>query len=161
MTLTPGSTVQTSATATNAAAPISGSWTDNLTSPVYDFGMATTGVNLFNGGSISRGNASPDYGIISAATFGTVPYAFGGSKFPFIKDSLTFTFDGASGLSEANIASVKLIFGTAAPGLINTTKEEVIDTDDTPVPEPGSILIFATLAAVVGGSARFRRRDAA
>lgn len=155
MSLTAGSTVFSSKTASNPAAPISGSWTSALTSSAYDFGMATTGVGLFNGGSITRGNASPDYGIAAAGAFPTT--TFGGSKFPFIQNSLTFTFSGASGLDLNDIASVKLIFGTAAPGLINTELEDDDTGTSGTVPEPASWLVFAGLLGGLGWFGRSRK----
>ncbi|MEX0676811.1 MAG: XDD4 family exosortase-dependent surface protein [Pirellulales bacterium] len=103
------------------------------------------------GGSISLGNDGPDYGLVSAATFDTPSYVFDGNAFPFIKDSLTFEFTGATGLSESDISSVVLIFGTEVPTLIDTTL----------VPEPSSLLIFALLFGGWAAVARFHRRIAA
>src|SRR5262245_60673973 len=60
--LTSGSTIWTSETASNTSNPLSGSWTNVLgSSPLGEYGVATTGFNgRFHGGSITRGNSSPD-----------------------------------------------------------------------------------------------------
>ena len=114
-TLTQGSSIWTSSSGSNNSTPIAGSWTPVLSVGSYsgsavNAGVATTGKNLFNGGSISLGNASPNYGI---ATNGSFPGGFGGSQYPFIQDSLTFTFLlSSSSVSESSINDVFFLFGT-------------------------------------------------
>ena len=148
--LTVGSAIWTSETSSNTSDPLAGSWTTTLgATPLGEYGVATTGFNnRFNGGSISLGNAGPDYGIVAANTFDGTNVVFGGSQFPFIQDSLTFTFNitNGAGLTEGQIANVKLLFGTDGTGIV----------PGNPVPEPATLLLAAS--AFLIGVARFRRR---
>lgn len=141
-----GSTFWTSKTTSSNSASLDGSWTSVLGgSPLGEYGVATTGFNgRFNGGSISMGNAAPNYGIVAAGTFDGTNVAFGGSQFPFIQGSMTFTFSGASGISESQIANVKLLFGTDGTGVIQTS-----------IPSPGSVALLGFGAALAS-----RRRRA-
>jgi hypothetical protein len=144
--ITAGSLLWNSKTSSTAAASLAGSWTNVLGgSPLGEYGVASTGFNnRFNGGSISLGNSSPNYGIVAAGTFdGTNSVAFGGSQFPFIQNSMTFTFSGVSGISESQIANVKLLFGTDGTGVVNTL-----------VPAPAPALLG--LAGLLGVSRRRR-----
>jgi hypothetical protein len=167
--LTAGGNIYTNATTINNSTLLSGSWTDDLSAGVApDFGTATTGFSgLFVGGSITQGNASPNYGIIAGTGTdgtGSIRSDFGGSRYPFILNSLTFTFTGASGLLDSQIENVKFLFGTAGGDLIPGHLPPPDDTNTgtaVPAPEPGSLIVFATLFAVVGGYGRFRRRTAA
>jgi hypothetical protein len=162
--LTPGSRLWTSRSASNTSAALAGSWTNVLgSSPLGEYGVATTGFNgRFNGGSITLGNASPNYGIVAANTFGGAATAFSGSRFPFIQNSLTFTFTGFSGVTESQIGNVKLLFGTDGTGVIGA----YADAPAAPaaVPEPSSVLLGLSEAAGLVGFAvwrrRFRRLDA-
>jgi len=109
-----GSAIWTNGTTSNTTDPLCGSWTSVLdgSPPIAaEFGVATTGFNgEFNGGSITLGNASPNYGIVGASTF---PGSIGGSQFPFIQNALLFTFDVTSGaFTEQDITGVSLLFGT-------------------------------------------------
>jgi len=130
------SKIWTSELASNTSDPLAGSWTDQLgISPLADYGVATTGfAGGFDAGSITLGNGGPNYGIVAADTFDGTDVPFGGSQFPFIQDSMEFTFSGASGISESQIANVTLIFGTDGTGIIQT-------------PEPCSMLILIGLSA--------------
>lgn len=144
--LTSGSELWSSKTTSTSAASLNGSWTNVLgASPLGEYGVATTGFNgRFNGGSISMGNASPNYGIVAAATFdGTNTPSFGGAQYPFVQNSLTFTFTGVSGVLESQISNVKLLFGTDGTGVINT------------IPSPASLAL-----AGLGGLVGIRRRRA-
>ena len=143
--LTSGSDFWTSKTATNNAAALNGSWTSVLgASPLGEYGVATTGFNgRFNGGSIGLGNAAPNYGIVAAGTFDGTNVSFGGSQFPFVQNSMTFTFTGVSGFTEAQISNVKLLFGTDGTGII------------TAIPSPGSLALIG-----LGGLVAARRRRA-
>lgn len=148
----------TSKTASNSTDPPTGSWTTTLgASPLAAYGVATTGFNgRFNGGSISTGNASPDYGIVAAGTFnGTSGVAFGGSQFPFFQDSLTFTFNGVLGISESQIKDVQLLFGTDGTGIIPA--DPVDGTTLSHAPEATSLLIWSGLATAVAYGARRRK----
>lgn len=133
------SEIWTSETVSNTSDPLAGSWTNVLGgSPLADYGVATTGFNgRFNGGSITLGNAGPNYGIVAANTFDGTNVSFGGSQFPFIQDSMIFTFSGISGVSEAQIENVQILFGTDGTGIITMTK----------VPEPGMMLVAIGLVA--------------
>ncbi|HLO41730.1 MAG TPA: XDD4 family exosortase-dependent surface protein [Phycisphaerales bacterium] len=137
-----GSLLWTSKTASTSSANINGSWTDVLgASPLGEFGAASTGfAGRFNGGSISLGNASPNYGVVAAGTFDGTNVAFGGSQFPFIQGSVTLTFSGATGMDLAKLANVQILFGTDGTGNITTTK----------VPAPGSLALLAMAGAVAG-----------
>ena len=141
--LTPGSLVWSSETSSSAATAVNGSWTDQLgDTPLGEYGVATTGfAGAFKGNGMSLGNAGPDYGIVAANTFDGTNVAFGGSQFPFIQDSLTFTFfTGVSGISEDAISGVEFLFGTDGTGRVV-------------VPEPST---FGLLA--IGGLAMLARR---
>ncbi len=142
--MTAGSLLWNSKTSSTSSAALAGSWTNVLGgSPLGEYGVATTGFNgRFNGGSISLGNASPNHGIVSAGTFDGTNVSFGGSQFPFIQNSMTFTFSGVSGIGESQINNVKLLFGTDGTGVITTT------------PAPGA----AVLTGIAGLAATRRRR---
>lgn len=165
--LTSGSKIYTSSGINNATA-LSGSWTDDLAGAVHDFGVATTGFNgLFVGGSISRGNASPDYGIIAGTGTngtGSMRTPFDGSKRPLILNSLTFKFNGAKGLTESQITDVSFLFGTAGGALIGATLDQPPETlnhvngDLVSAPEPSSLIVFGLVFVAVGGYGRLRRR---
>lgn len=144
--LTPGSRIWTSESASTVAAPLSGSWTDVLgSSPLGEYGVATTGFNgAFNGGSITLGNASPDYGIVAVDTFAG---PIGGSQFPFVQDSLTFTFTGLLGITEEQIDGVKLLFGTNGTGVIDVTEPEPAPGE---TPEPATLVIWSLGVGIVG-----------
>ncbi|MBX3388675.1 MAG: PEP-CTERM sorting domain-containing protein [Phycisphaeraceae bacterium] len=143
--LTGGSTYWTSKTTSAAAPSLAGSWTAAINSTAdHQYGVATTGFNgWFNGGSISLGNAAPNYGIVAAGTFDGSNVSFGGSQYPFIQNSMTFTFSGVAGFTEAQIANVKLLFGTDGTGIIQT------------VPTPGALALVG-----LGAVACVRRRRA-
>lgn len=143
--LTSGSDFWTSKTATNNAAALNGSWTNVLgASPLGEYGVATTGFNgRFQGGSIALGNSAPNYGIVAAGTFDGTNVAFGGSQFPFVQNSMTFTFTGVAGFTESQIGNVKLLFGTDGTGII------------TAIPAPGSLALIG-----LGGLVAARRRRA-
>jgi hypothetical protein len=149
--LTPGSSIWTSRTSSNTAGPLAGSWTDVLGgSPSGEYGIATTGFGgAFRGGSITRGNASPDYGIVADGTF---PGPFGGSRFPFIQRSLTFTFTGASGLSEGDVGNVKLLFGGDGSGVVDATPTTASN------PEPSTLALTLLGALGLAGWGARRRR---
>jgi len=141
--MTGGATLWTSKTASSNSASLGGSWTNVLgASPLGEYGVATSGFNgRFNGGSIALGNSAPNYGIVSAGTFNGTNVSFGGSQFPFVQDSMTFTFTGIAGFTEAQISNVKLLFGTDGTGVIQT------------VPTPGALAL-----AGFGGLFAVRRR---
>ena len=145
LALTSGSVIWTSKFASNTSDPLNGSWTTALgASPLGQYGASTSGFGgAFNGGSISLGNSGPNYGIVAAGTFDGTNVSFGGSQFPFIQNSLTFTFTGIGGFSESQIANVKLCFGTDGTGVVTT------------VPGPAGIALLG-LAGLTG-----RRRRAA
>lgn len=142
--LTAGSVIWTSETAFNTSDPLSGSWTNVLgASPLGEYGASTSGFNgRFNGGSITRGNSGPNYGIVSAGTFDGTNVVFGGSQFPFIQTSLTLTFTGVNGVSESQISNVNLLFGTDGTGVVVAR-----------VPTPGSLALLG-----LGGLMATRRR---
>ncbi|HRJ48955.1 MAG: hypothetical protein KF787_04265 [Phycisphaeraceae bacterium] len=140
--MTAGSLLWTSKFASTGAASLNGSWTSVLgASPLGMYGAATTGFGgAFHGGSISLGSGGPNHGIVAAGTFDGTNVAFGGALFPFIQNSLTLTFSGASGISESQIANVLLLFGTDGQGIVET-------------PAPG-----AAVLAAMGGLVALRRR---
>ncbi|MBL8887621.1 MAG: PEP-CTERM sorting domain-containing protein [Phycisphaerales bacterium] len=142
--MTGGSNLWTSKTASSGSAALSGSWTTVLgSSPLGEYGISTSGFNgAFNGGSISKGNSAPNYGIVAAGTFtGSSSVSFGGSQYPFVQNSLTFTFTGVSGVAESQIGGVKLLFGTDGTGVIQA------------VPAPGSLALVG-----LGAFAAVRKR---
>jgi len=146
ISLTSGSQIDTGKSTINNAAPLSGSWTSHLSSGAgFEFGVATTGFNgLFQGGTITRGNSSPDYGLIADGT----SLASGFPKFPYIDKSLTFSFSGATGLTESEITDVNLLFGTDGTGRI--------DPPPAAAPEPGSLTLAGMGIAGIAGFARRR-----
>ena len=85
-------------------------------------------------------------GIVAAGTFDGSNVSFGGSQFPFIQNSLTLTFSGASGLSESAIANVKFLFGTDGTGVVGGNL----------IPAPGALALLG-----LGGITLRRRRRAA
>lgn len=140
--MTAGSLLWTSKFASTGSASLHGSWTSNLgVSPLGMYGAATTGFGgAFHGGSISIGNGGPNHGIVAAGTFDGTNVSFGGGLYPFIQNSLTLTFSGASGINESQIANVLLLFGTDGTGIVET-------------PAPG-----AAVLAAMGGLVALRRR---
>jgi hypothetical protein len=176
LALTSGSRIYTSLTKSNTTDSLSGSWTKQLSSPSttpvttpptaanqntqFNFGVATTGYSgLFNGGSISLGNASPDYGIIAGTGLnGTGPIdSISGSKFPFVLNSITFqwTFDKNSTFSVADISGAWFGFGTDGGSLIAGTPTEINNV--SPIPEPASIIVWGLFGMVGAGYARCRK----
>lgn len=141
-----GSEIWTSESSSNTNGALNGSWTSVLGStPLAGYGAATTGFNgAFNGGSISLGNSSPNYGIVSAGTFNGSNVPFGGSQFPFIQNSLTLSFSGATGITNSQFGNVRFLFGTDGTGVITGQQ----------VPAPGALALLATAAAL---GARRRR----
>jgi hypothetical protein len=136
------SAIWTDGTTSNTSDALCGSWTNALAAspPIAaEFGVATTGFNgEFNGGSISPGNASPDYGIVGASTF---PGSINGSKFPFIQNSLLFTFGITSGsFDETDINGVSLLFGTDGTGDVGTTCIRGCTSLQVPEPNPLALL---------------------
>jgi hypothetical protein len=151
--LTAGGRIWASEAAGKAGGSLAGSWTDDLgDSPLGAYGVATTGYGgRFDGGSISLGTAGPDYGIVAAGTFGGADVVFGGGKFPFVQDSLTFTFAGAAGVSESQIRNVKFLFGTDGTGVVPAGS-------DSPAPAPAGAVLFGLGVAALGGAGLARRR---
>jgi hypothetical protein len=136
------STIWTNGTTSNTSDALCGSWTSALAaSPTIpaEFGVATTGFGgEFNGGSITLGNASPDYGIVGASTF---PGSIGGSKFPFIQNSLLFTFGITSGsFDETDINGVSLLFGTDGTGDVGATCIRGCTSQQVPEPSPLALI---------------------
>lgn len=154
-----GSAIWTSTSASNTIDPLCGSWTDQLAaSPplAAEFGVATTGFNgEFNGGSISLGNASPNYGIVGGLTF---PGTIGGSQFPFIQNALKFDFTVASGsVALGDISGVQFLFGTDGTGKIPGNR--VSQQQDPPtVPEPDSLALVALALLVLAATGKGRKR---
>jgi hypothetical protein len=158
-TLGPGSEIWTDKTAgsNNTTDPLCGSWTSQLASPPKfpaEFGVATTGYGgEFNGGSITLGNASPDYGIVGANTFPR--NAFGGAQFPFIQNSLVFNFAVTSGsFTESDITGVAFLFGTRGTSVI--TGECLAGCIPIIVPEPGSLALLGIAGVALGWISRRR-----
>jgi hypothetical protein len=151
MQLGGGSAIWTDGTTSNTSDALCGSWTNALAaSPTIpaEFGVAATGFGgEFNGGSITLGNASPDYGIVGASTF---PGSINGSKFPFIQNSLLFTFGVSSGtFNETDINGVSLLFGTDGTADVGTTCTRGCTSLQVPEPNPLALLgIGAALLAL-------------
>jgi MYXO-CTERM domain-containing protein len=124
-----------------------GSWTSVLAAvkPIpAEFGVATTGFNgEFNGGSITRGDSSPNYGIVGDLTF---PGSIGGSKYPFIQNQAQFAFNVTSGnFLESDIKGVTFLFGTdGTAGVAGKCVRNC--TFDLPEPPPFALLGLGALA---------------
>jgi hypothetical protein len=152
-----GEALWTSQTTSTTGADVCGSWTDQLSAgATVDFGLATTGFNgLFNGGSITVGNASPDYGIASSSTdFGSYPKG----QFPVVQHSLTFTYDISGGpLLESQITNVTFLFGTSGEGSVTGACQEGTSCIPLPAPEPGTLSLLALAGAGLLFASRRRR----
>jgi hypothetical protein len=166
MSLTPGSTIWTSSSGSNNATPIAGSWDAALQVTSYsgsavNAGVATTGKNLFQGNGMSLGNASPDYGLVANGSFPAG--SFGGSKFPFIQDSLTFNFNlSSSSISESQINDVFFLFGTNdSPGGVFPGTPGSPGGPPPPgpsVPEPASLAVWGIVSAATAGAVAMRKQ---
>jgi hypothetical protein len=144
--LTGGSSIWTSEVSSNTSNSLLGSWTNVLgSSPLAEYGVATTGfAGRFHGGSLTLGNASPNYGIVAAGTFDGTKVPFGGSQFPFIQDSLTFTFSGIAGVSESQFSGVKFLFGTDGTGIVPPPP----GGPPPGLPEPTSVAVWSLLVGI-------------
>jgi hypothetical protein len=145
ISLATGSDLWLSRTKVDDRQNLAGSWTDVLASPprlAASYGLSTSGFNgEFVGGSITRGNASPDYGIVGQNTLPTTK--IGGAKYPFVQKALTFTIRVSPGaLTLADITNVRFLFGTSGAGWIPATSEIAIPNDQ--VPEPGTLALLLT-----------------
>ena len=142
-----GSAIWTGGGSSNTTDSLCGSWTNVLPAvkPIpAEFGVATTGFGgEFNGGSITRGNASPNYGIVGDLTF---PGNIGGSRFPFIQNQVQFAFNVTSGnFLESDIKGVTFLFGTN--GTADVAGKCVRNcTFDLPEPPPFALLGLGALA---------------
>lgn len=159
-TLPAGSHIWDSTTTTDDTINLCGSWTSELSSPPKfpaEFGVATTGYNgEFNGGSITQGNASPDFGIVAAGSFPAA--SFGGSRFPFIQNALQFQFSVDSGsFAESDITGVAFMFGTRGDTVI-TGECQSGCTPIQQIPEPGSLALLGLGALGLAATRRQRKR---
>jgi hypothetical protein len=153
-TLTPGSRLfSDGTTSTESPGSLAGSYTAQINTPP-EYGVATTGFkSQFKGGTIGLGNSSPDYGVVSASTF--TGGGFGGSKFPLVRDSLTFTLTGdLSGVT--GVKNVEFLFGTDGTGRFSGS---TITTASAP--EPSSVVTVGMAAAIGLGYAWRKRQQAA
>src|SRR5262249_41777893 len=97
----------------------------------------------------------PDYGIVSAGSFPVKK--FDGAKFPFVQDSLTFTFSGATGLDLAKLTGFRFFFGTNGNSLTGTPVPHPIVVTSI-APEPSMFGVAALGAAGMLAYASLRRR---
>jgi hypothetical protein len=148
ISLATGSDLWLSQTRVDDSQNLAGSWTDVLASPpriAASYGLATTGFGgEFKGSSITRGNSSPDYGIVGQNTFPT--NKIGGAQYPFVQNGLTFKIRVSPGaLTLADLSHVRFLFGTSGTGWIPATSEIAIPNDE--IPEPGSMFLLSVAIA--------------
>jgi hypothetical protein len=152
-----GETLWTSQTTNSTGADVCGSWTDQLAAgATVDFGLATTGFSgLFNGGSISVGNAGPNYGIASSSTDFS---SFAPGGFPVVQHSLTFTYDiSGAPLLESQITNVTFLFGTSGEGSVTGACQAGTSCIPLEAPEPGTLTLLALAGAGLLFASRRRR----
>ncbi|MGQ0633049.1 MAG: XDD4 family exosortase-dependent surface protein [Planctomycetaceae bacterium] len=131
-------------------------------------GVGTNGLGIFNGKV--RNTDERDYGLTAAGDNVATSQAKQMFNYPLIKNSLVLTFNGLPTgflISTSNLTNVRFQYGTglSEPSFtVPTGIPDVVvpdDDDDVPggsAPEPGSLLVFATLFAGLGGGASWRRR---
>jgi hypothetical protein len=151
-----GSLVWTNGTTSSASSALCGSWTNVLSDapPIpAEFGVATTGFGgEFNGSSITRGNSSPNYGIVGDQTF---PGSIGGSRFPFVQNRMQFAFHVTAGaFPVTDITHVNFLFGTTGTADVagECTRGCTLE-----VPEPPLPALLAAGAAMLAFALRRRR----
>lgn len=126
-------------------------------------GLGTNGLGIFDGNVKVVDNE--DYALTSAADNLTTSQSGQLYNVPFIKSTITFTLTLPTSfvLSGNNVSNVRFQFGTDAakePSITDPTgDDDGIVITGSPVPEPGSIVIFAGLLAGTIGLGRSRRRN--
>jgi hypothetical protein len=124
-----------------------------------DRGIASAGYlngNIGNGGNFGGLNYDgPSNGSLNGADFGIVNSGFvpysgnnGMDNDALIQDRVVFTLTGVSGLTAADVSNVFFTYGTSQPGepSFSGTSQGFPGSQ---VPEPASIVLFGTVAAIV------------
>jgi hypothetical protein len=131
---------------------INGSWTDQLggSPPSGEYGVATTGFGgVFKASGITLGGAQTDYGLLTSGYPVLDPHHQSSfNKFPYILNSITFTFSGATGVTGSQISGVEFLFGTPEASIAGNPS----------VPEPSTMALAAVGLTALGAHGWRRKR---